>query len=74
MARVLHLIEGGAVDLARTVIAQQRGAGDDVAVAMLPGAPDVELPADVAVSRVPAQLSWGALLQRIFEADQVIAW
>jgi hypothetical protein len=74
MARVLHLLEGGAVDLARTVIAQQRGAGDDVAVAMLPGAPELELPADVAVSRVPAQLSWDALLERIFEADQVIAW
>ena len=74
MARVLHLLEGGAVDLARTVIAQQRAAGDDVAVAMLPGAPDVELPADVAVSRVPAQLSWDALLERIFEADQGIAW
>jgi hypothetical protein len=43
-------------------------------VAILPGAPDVELPAGVEVSRVPADLTWEALLERIFEADQVITW
>jgi hypothetical protein len=74
MARVLHLLEGGAVDLARTVVDQQRGAGDAVSVAMLPGAPELEWPPGVAVRRVPADLSWDALLEHIFEADQVIAW
>jgi len=73
MARVLHLLKGDDV-LARTVIEQQRLAGDDVTVAILPGAPDVELPAGVEVSRVPADLTWEALLERIFEADQVITW
>ena len=74
MARVLHLLEGGAADLARTVIDQQRDAGDDVSVAVLPGGPDLEWPTAVAVHRVPAELSWEALLERIFEADQVITW
>jgi hypothetical protein len=74
MARVLHLLEGGAGDLARTVVDQQRGAGDEVSVAVLPGGPDLEWPAGVAVGRVPADLSWETLLERIFEADQVIAW
>jgi hypothetical protein len=73
MARVLHLLKGDDA-LARTVIEQQRDAGDDVTVAMLPGAPDVELPEGVSVTRVPADLSWEALLERIFGADQVITW
>jgi hypothetical protein len=74
MARVLHLLQGGAVDLACAVIEQQRDAGDDVSVAVLPGGPEPAVPDDVGVSRVPAELSWDALLERIFEADQVMTW
>jgi hypothetical protein len=73
MARVIHLLKSDD-PLALTVIAQQQAAGDDVAVALLPGAPDPPLPPGVAGQRVPDQLSWEALLERIFEADQVITW
>jgi hypothetical protein len=74
MARVLHLLTGADPSLALAVIAQQRAAGDEVAVVLLPGAPPVALPAGVAGPRAPEQLSWDAVLERIFEADQVIAW
>ena len=75
MARVLHLLKGEDPSLALTVIAQQVAAGDDVAVALLPGAsPAPGLPAGVELRRVPDQLGWDTLLERIFEADQVITW
>jgi hypothetical protein len=74
MARVLHLLKGSDASLALTVIAQQQAAGDDVAVVLLPGAPAPALPSGVPTQRVPDQLAWEALLERIFEADQVITW
>jgi hypothetical protein len=73
MARVLHLLKSEDA-LARTVIEQQRGAGDEVRVVGLPGAGDLELPEGITVIRVPADLTWEALLEHIFEADQVITW
>jgi hypothetical protein len=74
MARVLHLLKGDDVTLAVAVVDQQRAAGDDVTVALLPGATTAPPPPGVALHRVPADLSWERLLERIFEADQVIAW
>jgi hypothetical protein len=75
MSRVLHLLTGGDdAGLALAVVDQQRSVGDDVTVALLPGASAPALPAGVAAPRVPAELSWEALLERIFEADQVITW
>jgi hypothetical protein len=74
MARVLHLLKGADVSLAAGVVDQQRAAGDDVAVALLPGASPPPLPPGVALHRVPTDLSWEGLLERIFEADQVITW
>jgi hypothetical protein len=73
MARVLHLLKGDD-PLALRLVAEQRAAGDDVTVALLPGAPDLALPAGVTPHRVPDDWSWEALLERIFEADQVITW
>ena len=43
-------------------------------MALLPGAAAPALPAGVPLPRVPDQLSWASLLERIFEADQVITW
>jgi hypothetical protein len=74
MARVLHLLKGDDASLALVVVAQQQAAGDDVTVALLPGAPALALPVGVPGQRVPEQLSWDTLLERIFEADQVITW
>ena len=74
MARVLHLLKGDDPSLALAVIAQEQAAGDDIAVALLPGAPAPPLPSGVRVHRVPDELSWETLLERIFEADQVITW
>jgi hypothetical protein len=74
MSRALHLLKGPDPTLALAVIAQQAAAGDDVSVALLPGTPAPELPAGVTLRRVPDELSWEALLERIFEADQVITW
>jgi hypothetical protein len=73
MARVLHLLKGDD-PLALTLAAEQRAAGDEVSVVLLPGAPDPALPAGVTRHRVPGELSWEQLLERIFEADQVITW
>jgi hypothetical protein len=74
MPRVLHPLKADDPTLALTVIAQQQAAGDEVTVALLPGAPTLMLPAGVHLQRVPEQLAWDALLERIFAADQVIAW
>ena len=74
MTRVLHLLKGGDAGPALEVIAQQQSAGDEVAVALLSGTPAPALPRGVRVQRVPDELSWETLLERIFEADQVITW
>ena len=73
MARVLHLLKGDD-PLALTLAAEQQAAGDEVSVALLPGAPVLSLPAGVGRHRVPDDLSWDQLLEKIFEADQVISW
>jgi hypothetical protein len=73
MARFLHLLKGDD-PLALRLAAEQRAAGDEVAIALLPGAPDVALPPGVTQHRVPDALSWEQLLEQIFEADQVITW
>jgi hypothetical protein len=73
MARVLHLLKGDD-PLALALVAEQRAAGDEVSVALLPGAPDVALPAGVTRYRVPDEVTWEQLLERVFEADQVITW
>ena len=74
MSRVLHLLKGDDAALALAVMDQQRAAGDDVTVALLPGTRAAAQPAGVTLRCVPAELSWEDLLERIFEADQVITW
>ena len=74
MTRVLHLLKGDDVELLLNVLAQQRAAGDDVTLIHLPGAATITPPAGVTVLRAPEDLSYDALLERIFEADQVITW
>ena len=73
MARVLHLLKRDD-PLALRLAAEQRAAGDEVTVVLLPGAPDLAPPAGVRRRRVPDEQSWEALLEQIFEADQVITW
>jgi len=75
MAAVLHLLKGADVSLPLTVIAQEVRAGDDVTVALLPGAlTPAALPAGVLVRRVGADLSCGQLLDLVFAADRVVTW
>ena len=74
MARALHLIKGNDTGLAAATIARQRTVGDTVDVVILPGAAVPALPPGLVVRRVPDELSWDALLEAMFEADQVIAW
>jgi hypothetical protein len=74
MARVLHLLKGDEAGLALEVIGQQHAAGDHVGVVLLPGAAPLSVPDGVVAQRVPDDLSWEALLERLFEAEQVIAW
>jgi len=74
MATVLHLYKGGDPGLARAAIERALGAGDRVGVALLHGASLSTLPARVRIQRVPEELSWDALLEQIFAADQVITW
>ena len=74
MARALHLLKGDDSSLAAATIARQVAAGDTVSVVALHGAVVPTLPPGVPVRRVPGELSWDALLQAMFEADQVIAW
>jgi hypothetical protein len=73
MARILHLLKSDD-PLALTLATEQLAAGDEVSVALLPGAPALSLPAGVGRHRVPDDLSWEQLLEKIFEADQVISW
>ena len=74
MSRVLHLLKGDDPELMLNVIAGQHAAGDDITVIRLPGAPTIALPAGVKVQSVPDGLTYEALLQQIFESDQVITW
>jgi hypothetical protein len=74
MARTLHLLKENDSSLAAATIARQVAAGDTVSVVTLHGAAVPTLPSGVVVRRVPDELSWDALLQALFEADQVIAW
>jgi len=75
MANTLHLLKGTAGgELAAAVIARQLAAGDRVSVALLEGAPRPELPAGVAVHRVPEDLSYPRLLELVFTSDHVVTW
>lgn len=74
MAVVLHLLKGADPTLAQATITQQLAAGDRVEVALLHGIPVPDLPPGVAVHRVPDELPYEALLERIFQADQVVTW
>ena len=74
MARALHLLKGDDSGLAAETITRQLAAGDTVSVVALPGAHLPALPAAVVVHRVPDELSYEALLDVIFAADQVITW
>ena len=73
MARVLHLLKGDD-PLALSLAGEQQAAGDDVALVLLPGAPNLAPPPGVTRRRVPGELAWEALLEEIFEADQVLTW
>ncbi|MBI1848232.1 MAG: hypothetical protein HY294_14365 [Candidatus Rokubacteria bacterium] len=73
MPTVLHLLKAEA-PLALDVIARQLAAGDTVSVGLLEGAPEVPLPDGVTVRRVPDEVSYDALLDLIYAADQVITW
>jgi hypothetical protein len=74
MGNTLHLIKGEDDGLAAATVARQLAAGDTVTVVALPGAAVPTLPAGIVVRRVPDELSWEALLEAMFEADQVLAW
>lgn len=74
MAAVLHLVKGADTTLARTVLDRQVRAGDRVTVVVLPGGAASDLPAGVPIRRLDGDLSYGQLLELIFEADQVVTW
>lgn len=74
MAAVLHLLKGADSDLAQATITRQIAAGDRVEVALLHAAPTPDLPQGVEVHRVPDDLAYEALLEKIFQADQVVTW
>jgi hypothetical protein len=74
MAVVLHLLKGADLSLARATISEQVANGDRVEVALLHGLPAPELPPGVMVHRVPDDLAYEALLEKIFQADQVVTW
>ena len=74
MARVLHLLHPRNVALPSEVIRQSVEAGDEVTLALLDGAAPGPLPDGVRTRRVPDDLSWAELLEKIFAADHVITW
>jgi len=74
MATVLHLLKGPDARLARAVIDQHLRAGDHVSVVLLPGSVVSDLPPEVRLRRLEADLSYPELLELIFESDQVITW
>ena len=74
MAAVLHLIKGSDTTLPRAVVDHHLRAGDCVTVVVLPGGAASGLPAGATVRRLDGDLSYGQLLELIFEADQVVTW
>jgi len=54
--------------------AVRRARDDELAVALLHGAPLPKLPAGVRALRVPQDASYERLLEMIFESDQVVTW
>ncbi len=74
MGAVLHLIKGGDASLVRAVLDRQARDGERITVVVLPGGAASELPAGVAVRRLHSDLSYGELVELIFEADQVVTW
>jgi len=74
VTRVLHLLKGDDTELLLNVLAQQQAAGEELTLIRLPGAVTITPPAGVTVLRAPEDLSYEALLERIFQADQVITW
>jgi hypothetical protein len=74
MAAVLHLLKGADASLARAVLDRQLSEGDRVTVVLLPGSVVPELPAGVQMRRLNGDLTYGQLVDLIFEADQVVTW
>jgi hypothetical protein len=74
MGRVLHVLKGVELTLALATIRGHAAGGDEVTVALLPGAPLPALPPAVRAIRVPDDASWTQLLELIFDADQVVTW
>lgn len=74
MAAVLHLLKGGDPALPFALIEQQVRAGDDVTVAVLPGASAPDVPTGVRIRRVSTDLSYGELVELVFAADHVVTW
>jgi hypothetical protein len=74
MAAVLHLLKGADATLARAVLDRQLREGDRVTVVLLPGSAVPELPAGVQMRRLDGDLTYGQLVDLIFEVDQVVTW
>ena len=74
MAAVLHLLKGADASLARAVLDRQLREGDRVTVVLLSGSAEPELPAGVQMRRLNGDLTYGQLLDLIFEVDQVVTW
>jgi hypothetical protein len=74
MAAILHLLKGADASLARAVLDRQLREGDRVTVVLLPGSAVPELPAGVQMRRLNGDLTYGQLVDLIFEVDQVVTW
>jgi hypothetical protein len=74
MAAVLHLVKGSDTTLPWAVVDHHLRAGDRVTVVVLPGGAASGLPAGATVRRLDGDLTYGQLLELIFEADQVVTW
>jgi len=74
MAAVLHLLKSPDTELARAVLDRSLSTGDRVTVVLLPGGAAAGLPPGVSIRSLDGDLSYGQLLELIFEADQVVTW
>ena len=74
MTAVLHLYKGSDASAALAAIDAQLAAGATVTIALLHGAEKPTVPDTVRVHRVPQELPWEELLEKIFAADQVLTW
>ena len=75
MRKALHLLTGGDCPLALPAIERQlRDPDTAVTIVLLHEAPVPALPDGVAVRRIDQDLTYGELLDLIFESDQVITW